>query len=284
MLRSLVALGLSFAIAPIAVSECELRSEWRGSALIHYVPKVKDCLDTPRSEIWFDGAVEARVLELINQARVRQELPPLQLRPGLLAPARIHSFDMAQEGFFDHKGPDGRKVSDRTHALDRTLIQSEIRENIAFVGGDVNYDNIAQILHDQLMGSDGHRANILAPNVTHVGIGLARKKKGAWITQVFVRQQGQFAEDVPLTLPLDPASLPEVSLREWEFAGIEFSGRSGDPLTASSPTGAFLGDAMVFVTGSKTVDEFRKSIIKLRGPLIYIDRESTASLSPQDAE
>ena len=106
MLRPLLLMLAAVSTAPLAISECELRSVWRGSSVQHYVPKAIACLENPRSGVWFDAAVELKVLDLINQERAERGLPTLQWRDELLAAARIHSFDMAQEGFFDHQGPD----------------------------------------------------------------------------------------------------------------------------------------------------------------------------------
>lgn len=282
MFRALITICAVFLALPLAAAECGLRSEWRGENVQHYVPKVQDCLQNPRGEIRFDASVEAEVFDLINAERAKRGLSALVWRDELLAPARIHSFDMAQEGFFDHGGTDGRRVSDRTGALDRTLIQSEIRENIASIGGDLSYENVAGFMHTILMDSDGHRANILAPSVTHIAIGLARKEKGAWITQVFVRQEGEFASDVPLSVKLGGEPLPSAILNDWAFESIIIRDQNGIDLADLDTEVAAADNAGVFVRGSKKIDELRRSIIELRGPLMHVDL-SQRPLPPEDA-
>lgn len=263
MLRLTLILCCAALLATSAVAECQLRSAWRGDSVTTYVPSAQSCLDNPRSEIWFDEDVEAAVFDLINAERRAAGLTPLKLRRGLIAPARIHSFDMAQEGFFDHNGLDGRNVEGRVGALDRRLVRSEMRENIASIGGDINYQSTAKLLHGQLMRSEGHKANILAPNITHMAIGLARKPKGAWITQIFVRQEGEFAVDVPLSGSLNLIDVSHVHLDDWEVAEIRAKPQSEEaPLTVSQD------DISIEVIGTKLINETQRGIIQLGGPLI----------------
>ena len=57
-------------------------------------------------------------------------------------------------------------------------------ENIAYAGGG-NADSI----HRMWMASPGHRANILNPQFTHVGIGATTDSRGQlWMAQVFIRR------------------------------------------------------------------------------------------------
>ena len=189
-MRFSVFLFVTILAALPAIAECQLRSVWRGANVASYLPHAHACLENPGADIWFDSAVEEEMLGRINEERTNAGLPPLELRTELIAPARLHSFDMAQEDFFDHEGPDGRVAGHRISALDRTLIFSEVRENIARLGGDLDYTSTGWLLHRSLITSEGHRENILSPNVTHVAIGVSRRAKGAWVTQIFVRVEG----------------------------------------------------------------------------------------------
>lgn len=141
--------------------------------------------------------MEAEILERINSAREVAGVPLLEMRQALLSPARLHSLDMAQDDFFAHEGQDKRVAADRVAALDRTLIASEIRENIARITGDLNYADSGSLLHSLLINSEGHRKNILSPTVTHVAIGVVRMEKGAWVTQVFANVEGELAAPLP---------------------------------------------------------------------------------------
>ena len=76
------------------------------------------------------------------------------------------------------------------------LVYSGAAENIAWMSGTTDPITAAENLHSQLMGSSGHRANILNPNFTKVGIGSWRTSSGqTWsgggyaLTNVFIVAQ-----------------------------------------------------------------------------------------------
>jgi len=255
---------------PIAQpTECDARSVWRGEQVQHYVPKVQACLERPNDGFWFDEAVEQDIFDLVNGARRAAGLNELKLRAELLPAARIHSFDMAQEGFFDHLGPDGRRTPERVAALDRTLILSQVRENIASIGGDLYYEDAARLLHNLLMESEGHRANILAEGLSHMAMGVVRTEKGAWVTQVFVKQSGSLLEPLVLSVSAkDGITLPEARLEDWDFRGLSFSSSEGVEYASDGPLDGLRDDVNLLVIGQKAIDERSLSIIRMKGPLV----------------
>jgi uncharacterized protein YkwD len=98
----------------------------------------------------------------LNDARARQGLRPLQWDNKAAAIARGHSEDMLRSGFVGHNSP--------------TTGDVEARFQRAGVKGAVLRENVARgygpwAIHQSLMHSPGHRVNILADDVTHVGIG-----------------------------------------------------------------------------------------------------------------
>ena len=46
-------------------------------------------------------------------------------------------------------------------------------------------ENDIEQSHNGLMHSPGHRANILAPEPTHIGIGIIFEDAKIWVTQIF---------------------------------------------------------------------------------------------------
>ena len=251
-----------------AYAECDLRSVWRGANVVDYVPKARACLESPGADIWFEASVEAEILERVNEERQSRGLTPLRLRPELLDTARIHSFDMAQEGFFAHEGEDGRGTAKRVGALDRTLVLSEVRENIARLGGDLDYNDIGHLLHQGLMDSPGHRENILAPNVTHIAIGVARREKGAWVTQVFVRVEGALDEPLSTAFSSGEAPLISAQLEDWTFDRVGLRDQAGSEIALGDEVEDFRHDLTLVVLGRKRLDERRTAIVRLNGPLI----------------
>lgn len=98
----------------------------------------------------------------LNDARTRQGLPALRWDNRAAAIARAHSEDMLRSGFVGHTSPTTGDVEAR---FDRAgLGKAVLRENVARGYGP-------WAIHQSLMHSPGHRINILAADVTHVGIG-----------------------------------------------------------------------------------------------------------------
>lgn len=112
---------------------------------------------------------ERLMVELINESRVEAGLNPLTYDDGLTTEARNHSQDMVDNHYFSHTGSDGSQPKTRMEAVgyDEQLYA----ENIAYG----QYSSI--YAHEALMNSLGHRENILNPELTHVGVGVAFDSK-----------------------------------------------------------------------------------------------------------
>jgi uncharacterized protein YkwD/stress response protein SCP2 len=119
-----------------------------------------------------------RVVELTNGERARAGLPPLAVDPLLAAAAQAHSTDMVARAFYSHTSPDGSQPWDRAAAAGSR--RRTIGENIA-----CGQRSPAEVV-EGWMNSPGHRANILKPDFTHIGIGFAGGgQMGTYWTQLF---------------------------------------------------------------------------------------------------
>jgi uncharacterized protein YkwD len=127
--------------------------------------------------------LEFQLLQLTNTARSSADVePPLTPDPGLSEIARSHSVAMRDQGFFGHVGPDGKNLRQRLEQAGFDF--SRAAENLAQV---TNVTDPANFAYELLMDSEGHRANILDPRFTLVGIGVVRSGETFWITQIFLR-------------------------------------------------------------------------------------------------
>lgn len=118
------------------------------------------------------------VVERTNRERAGAGLPPLAVDPVLTAAAQAHSADMVARAFYSHTSPEGRQPWDRAAAAGST--RRTIGENIA-----CGQRSPAEVV-DGWMHSPGHRANILKPDFTHIGVGFAGGgPKGTYWTQLF---------------------------------------------------------------------------------------------------
>jgi uncharacterized protein YkwD len=122
---------------------------------------------------------EQRMLTLLNEARRAAGVAPVLPDPELRDVALSHTDDMVEHDFFAHFSPSTGTPDDR---LRRSGILISIGgENIALA-------DTPESAHEGLMNSPAHRANILRPVYTHVGIGAATGDRGLIVTQMFGRR------------------------------------------------------------------------------------------------
>ena len=154
---------------------------------------------------------ELALLALINDERETAGLDPLRLNTLLNDAAETHSQWMLEEDQFSHEGEDGSSPGDRMADAGYPFEgQSLSAENIGWQslrGEDGFADDVAQV-HESLMNSPGHRANILNPNAEDVGLGVevgtfsgeTGDYEAVMVTQVFA------ATDADVSAWLDPGT------------------------------------------------------------------------------
>jgi uncharacterized protein YkwD len=104
-----------------------------------------------------------QLFALANQSRAAQGVGPLKWDSALAAAALMHCRRMAQEGQLSHRYGGEADLTDRAGQAGAHF--SFIEENIA-LGSYVDQ------IHSGWMHSPPHRANLLNPNVDHVGIAV----------------------------------------------------------------------------------------------------------------
>ncbi|MCX5366163.1 CAP domain-containing protein [Streptomyces sp. NBC_00124] len=120
----------------------------------------------------------SEVVDLTNRERARHGLPPLAVDAFLTTAAQAHSADMIARAFYSHTSPEGSQPWDRAAAAGSR--RRSIGENIA-----CGQRSPAEVV-EGWMNSPGHRANILKPDFTHIGIGFAGGgSSGTYWTQLF---------------------------------------------------------------------------------------------------
>ncbi|QHY97019.1 General stress protein 16U [Streptomyces sp. S4.7] len=124
------------------------------------------------------ASVASDVVALTNAERTAARLRPLSDDPRLTTAAQAHSDEMVARGFYSHTSPDGRQPWDRAAAAGCT--HRGTGENIA-----CGQRSAAEVVRGW-MDSPGHRANILKPDFTHIGIGFhGGGEAGTYWTQLF---------------------------------------------------------------------------------------------------
>lgn len=117
------------------------------------------------------AAAGQATLCLLNRERTTRGLPALRENGLLTAASLAHSQDMVQRRYFEHTSPDGRDVQQRLRDLGYARgVSASSGENIAYgFGAKSTPAAIVRIW----MNSPSHRADILRPAFTEIGIGIA---------------------------------------------------------------------------------------------------------------
>lgn len=114
-------------------------------------------------------SAETQFVGLINQERTARGLQPLAVHADLVTAARDQASAIDAAGYLFHN-PDLGSVTDGW---------TKLGENVGY-GGSVTG------LHAAFMNSPDHRANILDPAYTHVGVGVVVDGSTLWVAEVFM--------------------------------------------------------------------------------------------------
>jgi uncharacterized protein YkwD len=127
-------------------------------------------VDQRPSAAGLDAASQATVC-LLNRERAARGLRLLSLNALLNRASLEHSREMVDLNYFEHDTPDGRSVGDRLRALGYARgFNASAGENIAW---GVGRKSTPRAIVEAWMHSAGHRADILRPAFTEIGIGIA---------------------------------------------------------------------------------------------------------------
>ncbi|MET0591782.1 MAG: CAP domain-containing protein, partial [Polyangiaceae bacterium] len=146
---------------------------------------------------------EARLFDLLNDERRAARLNPVIRDDELRKVALGHSQDMTDHHFFSHVSPSTGGPGDRVRSA--ALLVTLSAENIA-------HAPTPEDAHDGLMESPGHRAAMLEPRFTHVGIAAVGNDDGSiTVTMLFGKRPDS------TTLPRDGSEL-EAAMLAWRAA------------------------------------------------------------------
>jgi uncharacterized protein YkwD len=124
---------------------------------------------------------ERELLALVNRDRAAAGLPALLRDARLQEIARGHSREMARTGEVVHISDKSGGAVDRVRAAHVSPAPRTLAENVGRAFSTVEVEN-------GFMGSPGHRANILNPDMTHVGIGVVAGQAEGGVVPLFFTQ------------------------------------------------------------------------------------------------
>ena len=139
------------------------------------------------------GCGNGAILHYTNKERRKRGLSPLSGNRALAKAARGHSRWMSKTGRFSHRGQGGSTPSDRAaragywHGTGENIWmnlgsrRSGATYRSRFVwNSDWKLGKAAVI---SWMNSTGHRRNLLHPDYRHIGVGVAKSRRGTYLTQ-----------------------------------------------------------------------------------------------------
>ena len=139
--------------------------------------------------------VEQRILHYTNRERRRRGLKKLRGHSGLIRAARGHSRWMARRNRFSHTGGGGsqpwhraRRAGYKSNNVSENIWQSSGSSGSAWKS-KFHWNSSWKLGRAAVitwMNSPGHRSNLLGSGWQHIGIGVARTKRGRiYLTQNF---------------------------------------------------------------------------------------------------
>ena len=196
-----------------------------------------------------EATFNQQLLTLHNQARTANGLAPLQLAPAVATVAEDGRYtgcgydvwgrarDMGVRNYFSHTilNCGGRQVWEMLTAA--RVPWTGAAENIGWSAGATDPVTVARSLHDQFMNSPGHRANILDPAMTHVGVGSWRTAAGqAWSGSGAARTDVLVTAVVFARLPATTATAPSAPAAVTATAGNGAANVAWAPAAANGAT------------------------------------------------
>lgn len=132
---------------------------------------------------FFSSATAGRFLELTNTARTEADLKPLAINEKLTRAAERKAEDILAQDYFAHTNPQGKKFWQ--WLKEAGYRYAAAGENLALDFAD------ADIAHQALMASRGHRANLLNNRYTQVGFAVKTGTFKGRTTTVLVEMFGR---------------------------------------------------------------------------------------------
>lgn len=130
--------------------------------------------------------IETGIHQKINAERAKAGLPALSLNAELSSLARAHSADMLSNNYFAHDNASGCSSSCRL--TNAGFLWNMSGENIYVMSGyAIAVDRVVEMAIESWMGSAGHRENILNPDFTEEGIGIAYEGTRLYATEDFAQ-------------------------------------------------------------------------------------------------
>jgi uncharacterized protein YkwD len=121
--------------------------------------------------VTIDNSLDVSVLQRINEVRAEYGLPPFRISASLNLAAAAHTREMVSVGYFGHASSDGSPFWKRVGRFYGTkgFSRWSVGENLVWGSPDLSGDDAVQVW----LGSPEHRANLLSPQWSEIGLAAA---------------------------------------------------------------------------------------------------------------
>ena len=133
----------------------------------------------------FMEQVQIMIFKKVNEERKKAGIPELSYNNTMEKYAKMKSQDMGDRKYFDHKDPEGNLITVKMEG--DGVNYRAWGENIAYIGGVSDANELANQFMTNWMNSPGHRANILSNNFSSIGVGVYKTGNTVYATQEFYR-------------------------------------------------------------------------------------------------
>lgn len=155
-------------------------------------PSVERSAEIPEATSPELSRTEQIILQQTNAFREQQQLGALQANPELHEAAQDFADFMVRTGTYSHTA-DGKQPAERAenHGYDACIVAENLAEQFSSTG--FTAEELARQFVEGWKQSPGHRKNMLDPDVTDIGLAVARRDDSSTYiaVQMFGRPQSQ---------------------------------------------------------------------------------------------
>lgn len=152
-----------------------VKTSYESDKTIETSANVENARENPKFQL---SQSEQVFFNLINNERIKNNLPEFQIDPNLLNVARLKAQDIADKKYFSHTSPTYGTLFEMLK--NHKVTYSTASENIA---RNINADSAIE----SLMNSSAHKSNILSENFNYTGIAVVNSiEYGKIFVQIFI--------------------------------------------------------------------------------------------------
>ncbi|WP_208559235.1 CAP domain-containing protein [Marinilactibacillus kalidii] len=129
------------------------------------------------------AVVEQRIFTLLNELREKQQVPILKSNDTLKEVANIRAVETEES--FSHTRPDGSDTFSVFNEEGISYPYKLVGENLGMATNYLNEKEMAELLFNGWVESEGHYENMIRPEFEEVGIGVHYDGEFLYATQIF---------------------------------------------------------------------------------------------------